>query len=313
MIPFQHTIETPYPVGPVHCYSTELAGELVLFDTGPPTAQAREYLRSHLDLQRLRHVIITHCHIDHYGLTNWLEAEYGATVYLPYRDHLKIVHHRKRLDRIYALLLRFGFGSDFLDRLRDSMEDGSVFPTLPQRYRIVEEELPPQLGFKALPCSGHSQSDLVLTGEDWAVSGDVMLRGIFQSPLLDVDLLSGERFNNYAAYCTTLEKLAGLRGRTILPGHRTSIESVDACIYFYVGKLLERSVRIKQLPPKLSVAEMVNQLFPEQPQRPFLTFLKASEILFIRDFLARPDLLRKVLQQIDLYPLLAEQFCIAVA
>ena len=41
----QHTINTPYMVGPVHCYAAELAGELVLFDTGPPTAAAQGFLR----------------------------------------------------------------------------------------------------------------------------------------------------------------------------------------------------------------------------------------------------------------------------
>jgi hydroxyacylglutathione hydrolase len=68
----QHTINTPYMVGPVHCYSGVLAGELVLFDTGPPTPDAERYLRDHIDLKKLRHVIITHGHIDHYGLAFWL-------------------------------------------------------------------------------------------------------------------------------------------------------------------------------------------------------------------------------------------------
>ena len=82
----QHTIDTPYMVGPVHCYTVKIKGELVLFDTGPPTDKARRYLREHVDLRSLQHVIITHCHIDHYGLASWLEKETEATVYLPYRD-----------------------------------------------------------------------------------------------------------------------------------------------------------------------------------------------------------------------------------
>ena len=61
MIPVQHTLETPYMVGPVHCYSAEIAGELVLFDTGPPTEEARQSLQRSLALKQLRHVIVTHC------------------------------------------------------------------------------------------------------------------------------------------------------------------------------------------------------------------------------------------------------------
>ena len=49
----QHTINTPYMVGPVHCYTTEIDGALVLFDTGPPTEPAKEYFLNH-DYKRVR-------------------------------------------------------------------------------------------------------------------------------------------------------------------------------------------------------------------------------------------------------------------
>ena len=308
MIPIQHTIETPYPVGPVHCYSTELAGELVLFDTGPPTEQAQDYLRSHLDLAKLKHVILTHCHIDHYGLAHWLQQESDATIYLPFRDSLKINRHQERLEKMYGLLLQLGFTPDFLEKFKATMEDGTVFPTLPENYRIIEEGLPGQLGVEAIACPGHSQSDLVLAGADWAVTGDVMLRGIFQSPLLDVDLLSGERFCNYGAYCATIIQLAGLRGKQILPGHRHSIESVDANILFYVGKLLERSARIKLIDPARPVAEVAFELFADGQGHPFMVYLKASELVFIRDFLQQPHQLRQSLETIGLFPQLAELY-----
>lgn len=100
MLPQQHTLDTPYMVGPVHCYSATIAGEEVLFDTGPPAAEARAYLRRHLDLSRLRHVIISHCHIDHYGLAHWLEQNTEATIYLPFRDSLKIERYEKRLQML---------------------------------------------------------------------------------------------------------------------------------------------------------------------------------------------------------------------
>ncbi|MDX2495950.1 MAG: MBL fold metallo-hydrolase, partial [Desulfuromusa sp.] len=263
MTPTQHTINTEYMVGPVHCYSAEIAGELILFDTGPPTEEAKQYLQENLDLDLLKHVIITHCHIDHYGLASWLEQETDATIYLPFRDHLKIVRHTERLELMYDLMLQIGFESAFLERFRDNMDDGTVFPPLPENFQIIEESLPAQLGLTALPCPGHSQSDVVLIGADWAITGDVMLRGIFQTPLFDVDLLTGERFRNYAAYCESLAKLVTLRDKQILPGHRQTIDSVDSCLLFYVGKLLERATRINKLPPEMSPAEIVTKLFQD--------------------------------------------------
>ncbi|MFO7576525.1 MAG: MBL fold metallo-hydrolase [Pelovirga sp.] len=308
MTPHQHTLGTPYVVGPVHCYSTTIADDLVLFDTGPPTQETQDYLTEHLDLKRLRHVIITHCHIDHYGLAHWLEQHSDATVYLPFRDHLKIIRHQERLEKMRDLLLTYGFTADFLAQFKDSMADGTVFPTLPERYRVIEEGLPEHLGIEVIPCPGHSQSDLVLARDNWAVTGDVLLRGIFQSPLLDVDLLSGERFRNYDAYCATLLQLAGLRDRQILPGHRYSIESVDANICFYIAKLLERSARVMRIDPDRPIAEVAQGLFSDSPGHPFAIYLKASELVFIRDFLAAPQLLRQALEKIGLYPQLAEQF-----
>jgi 2,4-dienoyl-CoA reductase (NADPH2) len=307
-IPTQHTLATPYPVGPVHCYSIELAGELVLLDTGPPTSEVRACLQQALPLERLRHVIITHCHIDHYGLAAWLEQEYGATVYLPYRDSIKIARHAERLEKLAELLVDLGFDRAYLQRFRADMDNDQVFPEFPKAYKIIEEDLPENLGINVLPCPGHSQSDLVLTGPGWAVTGDVMLRDIFQSPLLDIDLLTGERFRNYDAYCGTLLNLAILRDKQILPGHRQSIESVEANILFYVGKLLERSVRIKALDVRLSVAELVAQLSDADLSHSFLVYLKASELVFIRDFLEQPELLRQSLQDISLYQPLAKQF-----
>jgi hydroxyacylglutathione hydrolase len=305
----QHTIETPYQVGPVHCYSAELAGELVLFDTGPPTELARDYLRQHLDLSRLRHVVCTHCHIDHYGLVAWLEEEYGARIYLPYRDALKIELHLERLSALGELLVQLGFSRDYVEGYRSMMDDGTVFPRFPRQLEIVEEsDLPTRLGFEVLPCPGHSQSDLVYATDEWAITGDVLLDGIFQSPLLDVDLETGHKFNNYQAYCQTLDNLGRLRGLQICPGHRESIPSVESVILFYVGKLLERTARIQDELYRGNLAEIVIRLFGGKDLGTFLLFLKASEIAFMQEFLADPQRLKGALEKLGLFEPLVEDF-----
>ena len=304
----QHTIRTVYPVGPVHCYSSELGGELVLFDTGPPTREARECLRREVDLPRLRHIVVTHCHIDHCGLISWLARETAATLYLPYRDILKFVRHEERLAKLGELLLAAGFDDKFLVDFRREMDEGEVFTSLPERYRTVESDLPEHLGLEVISCPGHSQSDLVLAGPHWAVTGDVLLRGIFQVPLLDIDLETGRRFNNYRAYCTTIGRLAALRGRQILPGHRESIVSIDESILFYVGKLLDRAVQLKQFARQDDVAHIVSRLFGTKQSSPFFYYLKASEVIFMRDFLSDPGQLRSALERIGLFEQVVEKF-----
>jgi 2,4-dienoyl-CoA reductase (NADPH2) len=297
----QHTIETPYMVGPVHCYTADVEDELVLFDTGPPTPEGRRYFSEHIDIDQLRHVIVTHCHIDHYGLASWLEQNSDATFYLTYRDCLKIEQRESRIDGIFSLLQAYGFSDQSRTVLRELFESSALFPPFPRRYKVAERDIPQHLGIEVVSCPGHSQSDLVYLLDDSAVTGDTLLDGIFQSPLLDFDLEKGHRFNNYEAYCTTLLKLAGLSGKKILPGHRRSIISVRETLANYVHKLLQRARHLRPYREVDNLPYVIEKLFEGRVSDVFHSYLKGSEIVFMQDFLARPELLRGALEKIGLF------------
>jgi hydroxyacylglutathione hydrolase len=305
--PTRHTIDTPYPVGPVHCYTLDLDDELVLFDTGPPTEAARNYLARAIDLTRLKHVLITHCHIDHYGQAAWLQEQTGAAIYLPHRDSLKIEHHQQRLTWIGALLAELGFDRGFREQIRDAMASGSMLPEFPARYQVAETELPGRFGIETLACPGHSQSDLIYCADGWAITGDTLLRGICQTPLLDVDLASGERFHNYRAYCRSIFTLASLIDKNILPGHREYIDGVVPTISCYIDKTLRRVRSLKPYLGKKTIAELISTLFPDMTH-PFHVYIKVSELLFMLDFLKEPELLRDSLQAMDIYEPVARAF-----
>jgi glyoxylase-like metal-dependent hydrolase (beta-lactamase superfamily II) len=290
--PVQHTIETPYPVGPVHSYSLERDGEILLFDSGPDTEQARDYYRNNLELERLRHILITHCHIDHYGLAHWLEKESGATVYLPYRDFLKIKRNKERLEGMYGYLMSVGFDEKFVEELHGTMSSGSIFPKLPENCFVAEERVKDLFGFDVLDCPGHSQSDIVYNTEHWAVTGDTLLKGIFQSPLLDIDLESGERFSNYTAYCESVVKLAALSGKRILPGHREGVISVEDTLLAYIERLLQRVTQLLPFKGEKNIAAIIERIAPPT-LTPFQVYLKVSEIQFILDMFKQPDRLRE--------------------
>jgi hydroxyacylglutathione hydrolase len=308
----QHTIQTPYMVGPAHCYSGEIAGELVLFDTGPSGPQAERYLRENIDLERLRHVFITHCHIDHYGQAHWLEKNSDARIYLPFKDSLKIRNHGLRLDEMYNLLAGLGFTRESLEGLRKIFDSGVLFPPAPRDFLIAEKDIPEHLQVEVIDCPGHSQSDLVYAGEDWAVTGDTLLRGVFQSPVLDVDLEDGTRFKNYQAYCATLVKLASLRGKTVLPGHRYKVKSIDHALVFYVSKLLERVVQLIPYKDEDDLPVLMQRLLKGRINDVFHLYLKASEIVFMKDFFESPDLLKIALRQVGIFDKVSELYSRAV-
>ncbi len=303
----RHTIQTPYLVGPIHCYSGVFDGDLVLFDTGPPTGEARRYLQNHFNLDDLKHVVVTHCHIDHFGQASWLEQNSDAVIYLPFRDALRMREQDKWKREMQKLLIYYGFDLQYLDNLEEYLNRGTRF-SHPEKFKVVENDLPARLGIKVLECPGHSQSDLVYLFDDWAVTGDTLLKGVFQSPLLDVDLLSGGRFTNYQAYCSSIVTLAGLKDKRIMQAHRQDIKNSNETILFYVSKLLKR---VEQLHPYIdeeNMMELIDKLLGGRMQDVMHIFLKCSEIIFMKDFLHQPDLLRHSLVETGLYPRVTELF-----
>lgn len=308
----QHTINTPYMVGPVHCYTGNLAGELVLFDTGPPTPEGEKYLRENVDLENLKHVIVTHCHIDHYGLTHWLERCSDAQIYLPELDCLKISQHDRRMAEMYTMLSSLGFDGEYLESLQEIFLSGVLFPPFPENYLVAETEIPDHLGVDVISCPGHSQSDLVYDGGDWVVTGDTLLRGIFQSPLLDVDLVTGDRFRNYEAYCKTVVKLGTMQGKTVYPAHRQYIGSIRETLIFYISKMLVRTEQIQPYKDEENVMQLMEKLLDGRKLDVFTMYLKASEIVFMKDFLEKPELLKSALQQIELFEEIEELYSLAV-
>jgi len=311
----KHTIPTPFVVGDVHLYTAQLEGELVLFDTGPATPEALDLLRRRIDLERLKHVFVTHCHVEHYGLAKYLAESTRAEIYFPRLDAIKIRHHERRIDHIHELLLGYGFSDGFIRNVRESVDRRGLFPPAPDRYRVVEEsETPERLGIAWMSCPGHSQSDLVYRVGEWAVTGDILLENIFQAPLLDVDLetFSG-RFRNYDAYCESLLKLKCLRGQRILPGHREESDRFEETVHFYVAKLIERAGRIKAFEDVEAVSEVIDRLFGDTLFDPFAVYIKASEVIFMRDFLADPGRLQRVLEEIGLLPRVREALAAVAA
>lgn len=306
----QHTVMTPYMVGEVHFYSTEIQGELVLFDTGPPTPEAQAVLTANIDLKRLKHVFITHCHVDHYGQAAYIEANSPARIYLPRQDVLRLRRQDDWIAGVHRLLVEAGFAEPFCQKLRSMFLSNDMQAPTPNEYCIVEEsDVPARLGISVLPCPGHSQSDLVYQHDGDAVTGDLLLRDIFQSPSLDLDADTFRgRFRNYDAYCASLTKLATLSGARVFPSHRQYVDGVAQTLLFYVRKLMERAGQVKLYAGVDLVSEVVQQIFGPTLKNPFVIYLKASEIYFMRDFLADPLRLKCALEETGLFDQVRELY-----
>lgn len=300
----QHTLKTPYSVGEVHCYSTEVDGKLILFDSGPPTEEAFIELKSQLDLSRLQYIFITHCHIDHYGLVPRICDYSGARVFIPRTEAAKFRHWPEYQNDFVHLLSEFGCSEQTTEYIRETNERDYLATTCNLKYYEITEysEVATQLGIKYLNCAGHSQSDLVYILGDHAITGDILLRNIFQEPYLDINTsdFSG-RFRSYDSYCNSLQSLIQLRGLHIHPGHRWYVKDIDECILLYVRKVLDLATRIKELATCESINVTVKALFGDIFKKPFLVYAKISEIVFIMDFIENPGLLKASLEYLGIF------------
>jgi hydroxyacylglutathione hydrolase len=298
----QHTIMTPYMVGEVHFYSSDVDGEIVLFDTGPPTAEGRCELERAVDMNRLKHVFVTHCHVDHYGLAAYIEERCDARIYFPRIDIMKLQKTREWLLALEALVAEGGFDADFFHTLSELFQGNQTRTPCPRNY-LVAEDCPDleRLGISIINCPSHSQSDLVYVHDGFAVTGDILLRDIFQSPLLGPDVRDvSKRFRNYDAYCASIPRLVALKELTILPAHRNFIEGVEETVLFYVRKLLERAGQVKRFSGG-TVSDVVERIFGTRSRDPLVMYLKVSEIYFMHDFLADPERLKGALEQVGLF------------
>lgn len=302
----QLTIETPYHVDSVHLYLAEIGDDLVLFDTGPPLEDAKKFLREQVDLSRLRYVFVTHGHIDHYGMADFLQQESDAQVLLPRHAIRQLSGGSEYTRKLTNIFLGLGFPADSVQQLITRFDKVSKQAALPEHFLVAEDsvDILKSLDVGYVSCPWHSQGDLVYTHKEYALLGDVALRGLFPVPIMDVDFAcpNNGRFDNYSAFCTTIERLKELKGKVFLPAHNQYFDDLDNWICFVVTKIVNRAARLlNQYRTGKTVYQTVVSLFGEQSTDPLMVFLKTSEVVFMFDFLRDQERLREVMQKHQLY------------
>lgn len=139
----------------------------VLVETGPgstlPTLLA-DLARHHVSPSDVRHVLVTHIHLDHAGASGWW-AQQGATVHVHRFGAKHLIDPSKLLSsaqRIYG---------DMTDRLW-----GGIIPVPPDRVHPLQDGDPIQAGgltFVALDTPGHARHHMAYGLNDVAFTGDM--------------------------------------------------------------------------------------------------------------------------------------------
>jgi len=233
-----HQISTPTPfyVGPINAYLIK-DEPLTLVDSAIKTEEGEKALRAGLaelglgfgDIEQL---VVTHSHLEHYGLMATIAAEGRPRVYAHPLEVYDLESERgyaspddKRNERVEKFLLESGLPKDKLELLlmrhpifeqlrdpitvTDPVEDG-------QRLKLGHMEL------TVIHCPGHSPGMINLydPAANVLLSGDNILKHISPVPLLSFPQDASEpRAHSLADYLATLQRLRKLDIDLVLTGH----------------------------------------------------------------------------------------------
>lgn len=308
-IPHLHclSLPTPFPCGPINVYLA--AGDpLTLVDAGPLTEPAWTALEQALaersytvaDIQR---VIVTHAHIDHFGLAARIARTAGAEVVALDSSRPGLEAHATRS----AWQQRAGFYGATLRRAGLPAEAiagavGLAIGGLARYAEAVPAVTPLADGdvvrlagrdWLALHTPGHAIGHLCLYQPETRLllSGDHLIQHISSNPVIEPPA-PGEtqRPRSLVLYLQSLRRVADLDVRVAWPGHGAPITDHRALI---AERLQHHEARMNRILTVLdsracTVYEITQTLFPQLSSLDI--FLGLSEVIGHLDILVERGL-----------------------
>ncbi|MBI3538156.1 MAG: MBL fold metallo-hydrolase [Chloroflexi bacterium] len=295
------TVPTPFPVGPVNCYLVE-GDELTLIDTGPIDPPTLESLRDQLcargiEFKDFKRLIITHAHVDHFGLAAQIVAASGARVYSHPRNRWWLTDYDNEWNSRHEFFLELFAASGAPRALAEALAQGRKNFARYGASIPAENFFPLDEGdtlalngdrWNVLCCPGHASGLIVLyeSKSRELLSNDHLLLNISSNPVIEAPA-RGEtaRPRMLVDYLASFEKTARVDVRIARTGHGAPIHDTRALIAARIAFHRARLDRIEQEIGNgaVTVFEMVQRIFPRL--KPNDLFLALSEIIGHLDIL----------------------------
>lgn len=302
-LPNLHAVElpTPFPVGPVTVYLATAPGEpLTLIDTGPRTSRTRAALDAGLarlgyavaDVQR---IVVTHAHVDHFGLAAELQAASGAEVVTHPWNVEALADYagdRERRTAFYAELFQHAaVPPEILAAMYEATRAVNRFAAPVAVDRTVEEGDPLLLAgrrWRVLHTPGHAAGLVCLYEPEGGIllSSDHLLADISSNPVVEPPPPGhSERLRSLALYRQSLQRVAALEIARALPSHGPIIDDVGGLV---ARRLAFHQRRLDRILEALRAGarttwDVTLPLFPGRS--PLDTFLAVSEVIGHLDIL----------------------------
>ncbi len=296
---YQITMPTPFPVGDVHAYL--LLGEpLTLVDTGLAYAPSEQALAAALAeigvaAADLEQIVVSHSHLDHFGLARRLQSASGAAVLAHPVGCPKLGDLKGFVARAIAwvddLLSQTGLPDDqhgwvkvFYGAILQMAEDIQVGQCLEEGDRLRAGGSQ----WQTLFCPGHSGDLICLYREDDRIllGSDHLLSHISSNALLEPPYSpTAARRRPLIEYWCSLDRIDAVSIARILPGHGEVINDHHGLLVERRRQRDRRLARIEALIAErpLTAWEIAHGLFPNLDNLDI--FLALSEVIGHLDML----------------------------
>jgi glyoxylase-like metal-dependent hydrolase (beta-lactamase superfamily II) len=277
----QVEIPTPFGVGPVNCYLFSGSG-LTILDPGPATDTASETLRTSIEqlgyeLTDIERILITHPHMDHFGLARELADTSGAQV-IAHEDavpHLKdpIAYFEQEQAFFTPYLRSMGLPAQVVETVMELPEPYSRFqePTAVDYELTDGDSIDVGVKLEAVHTPGHSPGAVcfLALSEGVAFTGDHVLADITPNPLLTLSPgQQNERTRSLPQYLTSLRKLRSYDVGIGYGGHGDTMPDLTERITETIDHHQERKENIANLletHQPTTAYHLVQEMFPDLP------------------------------------------------
>lgn len=274
-------LPTPFQIGAVNCYLLE--GEpLTLVDVGPHTDEALQALTVQLErlghrLQDVEQLLITHPHLDHFGLAAAVKEASGCEVVAHPQAGEKLANFRGYYEH------EQGYFTDVLVSMGMPRQSARLITQLPQSFSVLAPPVQADgclsegdavragdLTLQALETPGHSVGSLCFYAPEQQAlfAGDHLIDGITPNPLLEMPPAPGQpRPRTLVQYLDSLDKVAQLLLKVVYSGHRSVIHDPQRVIELTLKHHGNRSAKVLKLIAEspLTPYELMGKLFPNLP------------------------------------------------
>ncbi len=301
---YQLRIPLPFALDHVYCYALEDNDGWTLIDTGLNRPEAQDIWRAALgdDLARVRRIILTHAHPDHYGMAGWLQAISGAPVYLSPREmkfaQAAWVNADEKYERLREHTARMGAPDTVIAQVIDGLHSTRLltYPH-PELVEPLIPGVPLTIGarsFRLIYAPGHADGQVLLycEAERLILSGDHVLMPITPN----IGLWAESDPYPLGRYLLSLKRLRDLPVELALPGHKRTITDwsgrIDQLIAHHDQRLMQTKAALASGDTAFEVAGVLfdfTRLSAHEVRFALMETLAHLEVLVVRGAISLSD------------------------